>query len=90
MSSILLTFSDGSTLTLKEEQRLVPIVSYKDNESGDRFNVSKDKTFEIWLHIHDGLIPSICEFLVNCEFFHLLDDNSTVYNSKAVVKIQTD
>lgn len=85
MNKALLTFSDGSNLIVKEGQRLIPVVSYtKDNH----LEVSLDKSFEIWYHIHDGLIPGLCEFLVNSSFFYLFEDTSTVYKSDSVIKIQ--
>lgn len=88
MCSALLTFADGSTLTLKENQRLIPIVSSMDNTPLPHLEVSKSSSFELWVHIHDGLIPGLCEFLVNCSFFHLLEDSNTIYKSDAVIKIQ--
>lgn len=85
MNKALLTFSDGSNLIVKEYQHLIPVVSYtKDNH----LEVSLDKSFEIWNHIHDGLIPGLCEFLVNSSFFYLFEDTSTVYRSDSVIKIQ--
>lgn len=85
MNNALLTFSDGSTLLVKEGQRLIPVVSYKKD---DHLEVSLDQSFEIWYHSNDGLIPALCEFLVNCSFFSLFEDTSTVYKSDSVIKIQ--
>ncbi len=85
MHKALLTFSDGSTLQVKENQHLTPVVSYSKD---DHFEVSLDNSFEIWYHIHDGLIPGLCEFLVNSSFFYLEDDRTTIYKSDSVIKIQ--
>lgn len=86
MTKALLTFSDGSTLQIKNNQVLVPIVSYK---LGDRFIVSHDKLYKLSDNINDGLVAALCEFLANCHFFKLLDDSSVVYNSTSVIKIES-
>lgn len=85
MHNALLTFSDGSTVQVEENQHLIPVVSF---ESDGNIGVSLDKSFEIWYHIHDGLIPGLCEFLSNCSFFYISEDRSTIYRSDSVIKIQ--
>jgi len=80
-----LTFSNGDILILHDTQVLVPIVKCI-NENV--VFASKDKSFEIWNHIHDGLIPSITELLLKSEYFHLLDNPDKVYNSSLVVTIE--
>lgn len=85
MSKALLTFSNGETLELSEGQLITPVLKIVESDS---IYASQDKSYEIWYHIHDGLIPSILEMLFSCEFFALLDDHSKVYNSKLVVTIK--
>lgn len=82
MTKAILTFSNGETLELVEGQMIVPIVSYI---SDGKKAVSLDEPKEIWHHMHDALIPSICELLVSCDFFYLVDQKDKVYNSNAVV-----
>lgn len=85
MHNAKLTFSNGETLILHESQILVPIVKYK---NGDDVSASMDKSYEIWNHIHNGLIPSIAEFLFRSEYFHLPDNPDKIYNSSSVVTIE--
>ena len=87
MVKALLTFSNGETLELQDEQYIVPIVKFPEEDS-NRLGVSLDKPYKLWSHVHDGLIPSICEFLCNCEFFFLPDNREKIYNSNAVVTIK--
>lgn len=87
MDKALLTFSNGETLELRSEQLVVPIVKFPD-EDGKRLSVSLDQPYTLWYHTHDGLIPSICELLCNCEFFFLPDYRQKVYNSNTVISIQ--
>ena len=87
MVKALLTFSNGETLELQDEQYIVPIVKFPEEDS-NRLGVSLDKPYQLWSHVRDGLIPSICEFLCNCEFFFLPDNREKIYNSNAVVTIK--
>ena len=80
-----LTFSNGEILILNESQLLVPIIKYT---NGDDVSASVDKSYEIWNHIHNGLIPSITEFLFRSDYFHLLDNPDKIYNSSSVVTIE--
>ena len=75
------------TLELQDEQYIVPIVKFPEEDS-IRLGVSLDKPYQLWSHVRDGLIPSICEFLCNCEFFFLPDNREKIYNSNAVVTIK--
>lgn len=85
MTKAILSFSNGETLELTEGQMIVPIVSYI---SDGKKTVSLDEPKEIWHHMHDALIPSICELLVSCDFFYLVDQKDKVYNSNAVVLVR--
>ncbi|MFR5115539.1 hypothetical protein [Turicibacter sanguinis] len=87
MVKALLTFSNGETLELQDEQYIVPIVKFPEEDS-NRLGVSLDKPYQLWSHVRGGLIPSICEFLCNCEFFFLPDNREKIYNSNAVVTIK--
>lgn len=85
MEKAKLTFSNGETLILSDEQKIIPIVAY---QSEDGLTTSIDKSYEIYYHIHDGLIPSITEMLSRCKFFMLFDNRSKVYSSSAVVTVE--
>lgn len=84
MNSAKLYFSDKSTLELKENDILIPIVGHN---SGDDFTSGMDKSIELYSHVHNGLIPALMDAFVKCDFFYVNHDYNTVYNSKAVVKI---
>ncbi|MGL4452054.1 MAG: hypothetical protein ACRDD2_00015 [Sarcina sp.] len=85
MNKALITFSNGAELIVTEGQRFIPIS--KVVEKNEIF-ASQCESHEIWYHVHDELIPSICDLLCKCDFFRLLEDNSTVYNSNSVVSIK--
>lgn len=65
MSKALLTFSNGETLELYEGQLITPILKIVES---DPIYVSQYTSYEIWYHIHDGLIPSILEMLFHVSF----------------------
>lgn len=85
MHKALLTFSNDTTLELCEGQ-LVTLISK--SIVNDEVIASQSETYEIWTHSSAGMIPSICELLFRCDFFHLIDKDDKVYNSKAVVTIE--
>lgn len=87
MEKALLTFSNGETLELHDTQLIIPIVKFHEQDN-KHFGVSLNVPQEIWYHAQDGLIPSICEILCNCEFFFLHDNREKVYRSSTVVTIQ--
>lgn len=84
MNSAKLYFSDKSTLDLSENDVLIPIVGHK---SSDDVTASMAEPIELYSHVHNGLIPSIMDAFVKCDFFYVNHDYNTAYNSKAVVKI---
>ncbi len=84
MQSAKITFSDGSTMTVSATDCLIPIVKYDHN--GETLT-SQDKVYEIWYHVHDGLIPSLTELLCKCEFFKQID-GSKVYKTSSVVSVE--
>lgn len=85
MNKAILHFSDKSILEVKEGDCLIPIVL--NDLSGD-VSASMDKSAELWTHINNGLIPSLMDVFIKCDFFYLNHDYNFVYNSKAVVKIE--
>lgn len=85
MSKALLTFSNGETLKLHEGQLLTPISLISKGE--DQF-ASKGAPCELWTHTHDGLVPSIVEFICKCDFFQLVDDPNKIYKSSSVVTVE--
>ena len=87
METATIYFSDGKSLSVKEGQHFMSINSFPSDSDNLNF-ASQSKTFELWSHVHDGLIPSILEVLFNSEYFFNLDTPSIVYNSKSVTRIE--
>ena len=87
MNSAIIYFSDKSTLKVKEGDMLTPIVL---NKASDDVNASMDKPIELWNHVHNGLIPSLMDVFVKCDFFYLNHQYEVAYNSNAIVKIELD
>lgn len=85
MNKALLTFSNGETLELCDDQLIIPISKLVVN---DDISVSQGLTYKLWYHSSAGLIPSICEMLCQCDFFQLMDNTDKVYNSAAVVTVE--
>jgi len=81
----LITFSNGSTLVIEEDQLVIPISKFEDNGN---ISTCQYPTYKVWYHIHDGLIPSLTELLCQCDFFQLVNDKSKVYKSSSVVTIE--
>ncbi len=80
-----ISFSDGSTIVIIEDQLIIPIIKYVKD---DKTSVSKAEPVGIWYHLSDGLIPSLAELLCSCEFFQILTEDDKIYSSKAVVSIE--
>ena len=80
-----LTFSNGETLIVHEDQILIPIVRVVRDKD---ISASMGKPVEIWSHTHNGLIPSLLDLLFASEYFCLVDTQDKVYNSSAVVTIE--
>ena len=85
MNRAIIHFSDKSTLELKEGDTLIPIVS---NKSVDEVTASMAKPIKLWNHISNGLIPSMMDVFIKCEFFYLNQNYDVVYNSNAIVRIE--
>lgn len=85
MNKALVTFSNGATLELCENQLIVPISKLIIE---DDISVSQGETYELWNHSSAGLIPSICELLCKCDFFQLIDNADKAYNAASVVTVE--
>lgn len=85
MSNATIYFSDKSTLKVHENDILIPIVSHK---TDDGIHASMDEPIELWDHVHNGLIPSLMDAFLKCDYFYLNHRYEVVYNSKAIVKIE--
>lgn len=87
MSSAKITFSNGVSVDVKENDLIIPIV----------LDISKDKPFarqadpvEITYHISFGLIPSIMDIVCSCDFFYINNGFDIAYGAKTVVSVENN
>jgi len=85
INKALLTFSNGKTLELCDNQLIITISKLVID---DEISVSQGPTCTLWYHSSAGLIPSICELLCKCDFFQLTDNTDKAYNSSTVVTVE--
>nr|DAJ91063.1 MAG TPA: hypothetical protein [Caudoviricetes sp.] len=85
MDKLKIIFSNGEVLTLKEHDLITPIVLHEQN--GEQFP-TMSKLNELWVHTHDGLIPSLMESLYLCRFFYVNENHNIVYGAHSIVKIE--
>lgn len=85
MEQVKITFSNNETIIIKEGDLLIPITYFEDK--GKIYSTMKEP-FEIWSHVHDGLIPSLTELFFNGQYFYFIDDKETIYNVTSIVKVE--
>lgn len=85
MNKATIYFSDKSKLTLSENDLIIPI---QRNTFSDEQCASMGKPVELYNHIHDGLIPSIMDALCFCQFFYVGSNDSPVYCTSSIIKIE--
>ncbi len=82
-----ITFSNGSRLVLKEDDFIVPVCPFKDD---DGMFASQKPPHHLYRHVHDNLIPGIMDGLFNSNFFMLSSDHLKVYNVQQIVSIVSE
>lgn len=82
-----ITFSDASTLTIKETDCINPILPSVCNDTP---SASIGNPVEVYSHVHNGLIPALMEAFCNCDYFYINHEYSIAYCTKAIVNITTD
>lgn len=85
MNKAKITFSNNETLIVKEGDCFIPIVPVE--EDGE-ISSSLGKPYELWSHIHDGLIPSLTTLFSKGPFFLNVNERNKVYSVSSVVKIE--
>ena len=92
MSKAIIYFSNNSTLELSAGDRITPItyLSALPDDKDELNFPSVNTTIEMTEHIHNGLIPSILKAFANCDFFYLNQNIDVAYNSKAIVRIESN
>lgn len=91
LNAATINFSDGTKLTVKEGDLLIPIVKIENRakceESPFDSVASEGPPYSIWNHTSFQLTPSILELLFNCEYFRKINSPLS-YHSKSVVSIE--
>lgn len=82
-------FSDKSTLVLHEKDYLIPVVFNPATGAESGFS-SMSTPIELCPHVHDGLIPSILDALMSCQFFYVGTNCTPVYCTSSIVKIESE
>lgn len=78
-----ITFSDGSTLVLAEDEVLIGVSL----SEGPEPYPSISSSTRLENSFHDGLIPSILEVTCQYPYFYGPSGIETIYSSSAIVKI---
>ena len=85
MEQAKITFSNGETIIISLNDYLTPVSK---EEHKEEIFATRGKPVEMYLHIHDGLIPPIADVICCYSHFHVNDNFSTLYSSSAVVKVE--
>lgn len=80
--STIIHFADKSTLTLNENDFLIPV-------NFNRGHIGMGNPVILKEHSDYGLIPSIMDVFSSCNFFHVGNDDANVYGVASIVKIQS-
>ncbi|MGX7108323.1 hypothetical protein [Facklamia miroungae] len=100
MDKAKLIFSDKSELIVSTESEFFGIrfskneALYGDEESTKKIQFMFPKTasvisyLDLDLHVDAGILPAMVEVLENYPYFYLKNDETLIYSSKAVVKIE--
>ncbi len=86
MNKAIIHFSDKSIIELQEGDYIIPISRFSDSDGKEI--ASMNAAVELWNHVHNGLIPSIMDAFLKCDFFYINHNHDTAYNSNAIVKIE--
>ncbi len=85
MNKALITFSNGETLELHEDQSIATIMS---TDSDEDTYVSPGRTHTLEYDLEYGLFLSITKLLCNCIFFYSPDNKNKIYKSSNVFSIE--
>jgi len=85
MNKAIITMSNNEKITVSENDFIFPVVR---TEEDNIVSTSMGKPYELWYHIHNGLIPCVTEAFENCHYFSLNSDNNKVYTVSSVVSIE--
>ncbi len=85
LNKALLTFSNGESLELHEDQSIATIMS---TDSDEDTHVSPGRTHTLEYDLEYGLFLSITKLLCKCIFFYSTDNENKIYKSSAVFSIE--
>lgn len=86
MQKAVIYFSDNTSLTLSENESIIPVLNTT-NSNLDNFSYV-GTPMQIEDHITNGLIPSITKALLSCVFFYVNNTDSTLYCTHSIVRIE--
>lgn len=88
MPSAIITLSNNEKIKVFENQLIFPITNRtdKDNHVCSCINPAK----ALWNHVSYGLIPSLTDIFVSCDFFTIDREDSKVYSVTSIVSIETE
>ena len=80
-----INFANGTSVILQETDSIQPISLI--NVDG-KSCASLGMPSELYWHVHDGLIPSLLDVLLSCDFFKIVGHSDAVYGTKTIVSIE--
>jgi hypothetical protein len=92
MDKLLITFSDGSTFSLIENQLLQGIHFFNEKDEmlidHPRRFASKLEPVTMWSHVSDGLIPSFLDLISNSAYFFDPKKPDVMYSANSIVRLE--
>ncbi len=90
MPSAKIYFADGSSLTVHENDLIIPIVIDTICEAGTGYHeiASMASSVKLVNHPTNGVICSLMDAFCFCRFFYVNDDMDTIYGTASIVKIE--
>lgn len=85
MQSAKIHFSDKTTITVKENDLIIPIVL---TDGPDGKFASMAEPVSLYNHVHDGLIPALMNAFCSCSFFYIASNTDTAYGTGSIIKIE--
>lgn len=87
MLSATITFVNGKTITVSENDFLVPIIRKVENGQG---YMGKLDPVEVTADTNSNVVPKIMDALCSCDFFATAENLSVVYQVSAVFSVEQE
>jgi hypothetical protein len=86
VANVKITFSNGDSLEIHDGQQIIPIIRH--TGANDELHASMGSVYELESHPHGGLIPSVLDLLLRCEFFMLAENPNKAYATVGIVSVE--